>query len=67
MAVLKVATCQFPVSRDIEQNAGWITQLVRTPGNAPVRYETVLVSLAQHVLGEQWERLRHLWPGARRR
>src|SRR5581483_490026 len=26
MTVLKVATCQFPVSADIEQNAGWITQ-----------------------------------------
>ena len=26
MTVLKVATCQFPVSADIEQNAGWITR-----------------------------------------
>jgi len=26
MAVLKVATCQFPVSADIEQNAGWIAR-----------------------------------------
>jgi predicted amidohydrolase len=24
MTVLKVATCQFPVSADIEQNADWI-------------------------------------------
>jgi len=26
MTVLKVATCQFPVSADIEQNIGWITR-----------------------------------------
>ena len=26
MTVLKVATCQFPVSADIEQNTGWITR-----------------------------------------
>ena len=26
MTLLKVATCQFPVSADIEQNAGWITR-----------------------------------------
>jgi hypothetical protein len=26
VTVLKVATCQFPVSADIEQNIGWITQ-----------------------------------------
>lgn len=26
MAVLKVATCQFPVSADIEQNAWWVTR-----------------------------------------
>ncbi len=26
MTILKVATCQFPVSADIEQNTGWITR-----------------------------------------
>jgi predicted amidohydrolase len=26
MSVLKVATCQFPVSADIGQNIGWITR-----------------------------------------
>lgn len=29
MTVLKVATCQFPVSADIAQNAGWITRQMR--------------------------------------
>ena len=24
VTVLKVATCQFPVSADVEQNAGWV-------------------------------------------
>ena len=29
MTVLKVATCQFPVSADAGQNAGWITRQMR--------------------------------------
>jgi dipeptidyl aminopeptidase/acylaminoacyl peptidase len=33
---------------------------VLTPGNATVWYETVLAFLAQHVLGEKWQRPQHL-------
>ena len=33
---------------------------ILTPGNATVWYETVLAFLAQHVLGEQWQRPRHV-------
>jgi dipeptidyl aminopeptidase/acylaminoacyl peptidase len=33
---------------------------VLTPGNATVWYETVLAFLAQHVLGEQWQRPQHV-------
>ncbi len=29
MTVLKVATCQFPVSADIEHNAGWMARQLR--------------------------------------
>ena len=29
MTVLTVATCQFPVSADVEQNAGWVARQMR--------------------------------------
>ena len=35
---------------------------ILNPGHAVIWYETVLAFLAQHVLGEEWQRPRLLWP-----